>query len=98
MNTVQNSQKNLVRRGFGLKSEVRQSLVADYHSKLVEKIRNQGHTLKTGRLTFRLAKEFGFCYGVNNALNLAYETQRKFPDRRIFLVSEILHNQTLQRD
>jgi 4-hydroxy-3-methylbut-2-enyl diphosphate reductase len=80
------------RRGFGLKNEIRQFLVADYHSELVEKIKSQNNTITVGRLTFRLAEEFGFCYGVDFALNLAYETRKKFPDRRIFLTSEIIHN------
>ena len=83
---------NVVRRGFGLKSEIRETLINDYHSAIVEKIKSQGHTLTVDRLTFRLAEEFGFCYGVDFALNLAYETRRKFPDRRIFLTNEIIHN------
>jgi 4-hydroxy-3-methylbut-2-en-1-yl diphosphate reductase len=83
---------NVNRRGFGLKGEIRETLVSDYHSELVEKIKSQGNTLNIGRLTFRLAEEFGFCYGVDFALNLAYETRRQFPDRRIFLTNEIIHN------
>jgi 4-hydroxy-3-methylbut-2-enyl diphosphate reductase len=82
----------VVRRGFGLKNEIREFLSLDYHSDIVERIKNQGHTLRVGRLTFRLAEEFGFCYGVDFALNLAYETRKKFPDRRIFLTNEIIHN------
>jgi 4-hydroxy-3-methylbut-2-enyl diphosphate reductase len=84
--------QNVVRRGFGLKGEIRESLTVDYHSDLVDRIKNKGHRLSVGRLTFRLAEEFGFCYGVDFALNLAYETRRKFPDRRIFLTNEIIHN------
>jgi 4-hydroxy-3-methylbut-2-enyl diphosphate reductase len=80
------------RRGFGLKGEIRQFLLADYHSELVGRIKSQNNTITQGRLTFRLADEFGFCYGVDFALNLAYETRRKFPDRRIFLTNEIIHN------
>jgi 4-hydroxy-3-methylbut-2-enyl diphosphate reductase len=83
---------SIIRRGFGLKSEIRQSLLADYHSELVERIKSQNNTIAAGRLTFRLAEEFGFCYGVDLALNLAYETRKKFPDRRIFLTNEIIHN------
>ncbi len=86
------SRANVVRRGFGLKGEIRETLISDYHSELVEKIKSQGNTLNIGRLTFRLAEEFGFCYGVNFALNLAYETHRQFPNRRIFLTNEIIHN------
>jgi len=92
VSTSENTQSNVVRRGFGLKGEIRESLITDYHSALVEKIKAAGNTLKVGRLTFRLAEEFGFCYGVDFALNLAYETRRKFPDRRIFLTNEIIHN------
>ncbi|HEU4389008.1 MAG TPA: 4-hydroxy-3-methylbut-2-enyl diphosphate reductase [Blastocatellia bacterium] len=92
MSINENLQTAVIRRGFGLKQEIQDSLVADYHSQLVDKIKNQDHRLSVGRLTFRLAEEFGFCYGVDFALNLAYETRRKFPDRRIFLTNEIIHN------
>jgi 4-hydroxy-3-methylbut-2-enyl diphosphate reductase len=49
-------------------------------------------TLTVGDVTIRLAKEFGFCYGVERAVDYAYQTRRKFPDRRVFLVGEIIHN------
>ena len=84
--------RNVVRKGFGLKNEIRESIVTDYHSDLVNRIKSGGNSLTVGRLTFRLADEFGFCYGVDFALNLAYETRRKFPDKRIFLTNEIIHN------
>jgi len=80
------------RKGFGLKREIESDLATDYHSRLVDRIRASGHTLSAGNLTFRLAKEFGFCYGVDRAVEYAYESRRKFPDRRIFLVGEIIHN------
>lgn len=80
------------RKGFGLKREIESDLATDYHSRLVDRIRASGHTLSVGNLTFRLAKEFGFCYGVDRAVEYAYESRRKFPDRRIFLVGEIIHN------
>ena len=92
MDRIEDVRQNVVRRGFGLKGDIRESLVTDYHSALVERIKSQGHAMKAGRLTFQLAEEFGFCYGVDFALNLAYETRRKFPDRRIFLTNEIIHN------
>ncbi len=80
------------RKGFGLKREIEATLAADYHSQLVDRIRAEGHVLTVGDLTFRVAKEFGFCYGVDRAVEYAYESRRKFPDRRIFLVGEIIHN------
>jgi 4-hydroxy-3-methylbut-2-en-1-yl diphosphate reductase len=80
------------RKGFGLKNQIAGRLSADYHSAVVEAIRGQDYRLDIGRLTFRLAREFGFCYGVDRAVEYAYETRTKFPDRRIFLVGEIIHN------
>jgi len=80
------------RKGFGLRREIESDLATDYHSRLVDRIRAAGYTLQVEDLTFRLAKEFGFCYGVDRAVEYAYESRRKFPDRRIFLVGEIIHN------
>jgi 4-hydroxy-3-methylbut-2-enyl diphosphate reductase len=80
------------RKGFGLKREIEGTLSEDYHSQLVDRIRAEGHVLEAGGITFKLAKEFGFCYGVDRAVEYAYESRRKFPERRIFLVGEIIHN------
>jgi 4-hydroxy-3-methylbut-2-enyl diphosphate reductase len=80
------------RKGFGLKDEIHGTLVSDYHSVLVDEVRARGSSLTAGDLTIRLAREFGFCYGVDRAVEYAYETRAKFPDRRIFLVGEIIHN------
>ena len=79
-------------RGFGLKDAIRPELLADYHSRIVERLKASGHRLQAGRLTFLLAREFGFCYGVDRAVEYAYETRRKFPERTIYLVGEIIHN------
>jgi 4-hydroxy-3-methylbut-2-enyl diphosphate reductase len=80
------------RRGFGLKQEIEGELTEAYHSRLVDRIRAEGYRWSVGDLTFRLAQEFGFCYGVDRAVEYAYESRRKFPDKRIFLVGEIIHN------
>lgn len=80
------------RRGFGLKAEIEGQRTADYHSTVVEVMRANDNTLVAGPLTFRLAKEFGFCYGVDRAVDYAYETRAKFPGRRLLLVGEIIHN------
>jgi 4-hydroxy-3-methylbut-2-enyl diphosphate reductase len=81
-----------VRKGFGLKGEVQDTLAADYTGHLVDLLRAREYTLTAGDTTVRLAKEFGFCYGVERAVDYAYQTRRKFPDRRIFLAGEIIHN------
>ncbi len=86
------SADGIVRHGFGLKSEVQGELTAAYHSELVSRIREAGHRWQIGAIELRLAKEFGFCYGVDKAIDFAYETRRRFPDRRIFLTTEIIHN------
>lgn len=80
------------RKGFGLKAEVEATLTADYDGRLVDLLLAREHTLEAGPVTIRLAKEFGFCYGVERAVEYAYQTRAKFPDRRIFLAGEIIHN------
>jgi 4-hydroxy-3-methylbut-2-en-1-yl diphosphate reductase len=80
------------RKGFGLKGAIEGTLTADYHSRVVDAVRGAGYTLTVGGLTFRLAREFGFCYGVDRAVEYAYETRTKFPEKRTFLVGEIIHN------
>jgi 4-hydroxy-3-methylbut-2-enyl diphosphate reductase len=80
------------RKGFGLKAEVQDELAADYDGRIVDLLRRQNYTLEVGDVTVRLAREFGFCYGVERAVEYAYQTRRKFPERRILLVGEIIHN------
>lgn len=81
-----------VRKGFGLKAEVQATLAADYDGGLVDLLRARNYTLEAGGLTVRLASEFGFCYGVERAVDYAYQTRHKFPDRTIWLAGEIIHN------
>jgi 4-hydroxy-3-methylbut-2-enyl diphosphate reductase len=80
------------RKGFGLGAEVQGDLAADYEGQLVTLLRERDYTLAAGDVTVRLAREFGFCYGVERAVEYAYQTRRKFPDKRLFLVGEIIHN------
>lgn len=71
---------------------VQAQVLSHYRSEVVERIRAHGNLLSAGDLTVKLAKEFGFCYGVERAIDLAYAARRAYPDRRIFLLGEIIHN------
>jgi len=80
------------RKGLALKQEVAGALASDYHSTLIDRIRAADHQWQVGRLQLHLAREFGFCYGVDRAVDYAYQTRRRFPNRPIFLTGEIIHN------
>ncbi len=75
-----------------MKEAVAADLSAAYHSALVEEIRTNDYTRTSGRLTVHLAREFGFCYGVDRAVDYAYQTRKRFPDKQVFLTGEIIHN------
>ena len=79
-------------KGFGLKATVGPILAQSYDSGLVERLKALGYTARAGDLVFKLAKEFGFCYGVDRAVEYAYQTREQFPDKRVFLSGEIIHN------
>lgn len=80
------------RASLGMKEAIAPAIAGDYHSDIVDWLRAHGNRMEFGGLTVRLAKEFGFCYGVDKAVDMAYEARLKFPDRRIFLTYEIIHN------
>src|SRR3989449_5893218 len=71
---------------------VQAQVLSHYRSDLVERIRASGHILSAGDLTIKLAKEFGFCYGVERAIDLAYAARKVYPDQPIYILGEIIHN------
>lgn len=71
---------------------VQEQVQTHYRSRLVEFARISGQSLTAGGLTVKLAKAFGFCYGVERAIDLAYAAAKVFDGRRIFLLGEIIHN------
>ncbi|MEY2536764.1 MAG: 4-hydroxy-3-methylbut-2-en-yl diphosphate reductase [Verrucomicrobiota bacterium] len=71
---------------------VQEQVEQHYRSDIVEKIRRTGGIISIGDTTVRLAKQFGFCYGVERAIDLAYAARKVFKDRRLFIVGEIIHN------
>ncbi len=82
----------IFRKGLDLKAAVAGMLAESYHSELVEQIKAADFTYRSDRLTIHLAREFGFCYGVDRAVDYAYQTRRRFPDRAVYLTGEIIHN------
>ena len=82
----------IFRKGLDLKHEVAGVLAASYHSPLVNQIKEQDYRFEAGRLTVHLAREFGFCYGVDRAVDYAYQARKRFPVQRVFLTGEIIHN------
>ena len=80
------------RRGFGRAEEVAESLEEAYQSGLIGTIRDNNYRLSHGRLQIRLAEAFGFCWGVERAVAMAYETRKHYPDERLWITNEIIHN------
>jgi 4-hydroxy-3-methylbut-2-enyl diphosphate reductase len=82
----------IFRKGLDMKDAVAGILAENYHSQLIQDIKANEFTHRSGRLTVHLAQEFGFCYGVDRAVDYAYQTRTRFPDRHVYLTGEIIHN------
>lgn len=92
-----NSSQNYHRKGFGHDDEVSGLMQAEYQSPLIQQIREQNYTLTRGHVTIRLAQAFGFCWGVERAVAMAYETRTHFPTERIWITNEIIHNPSVNQ-
>jgi len=86
------------RRGFGHEEEVTELLNSEYQSPLIQEIRENNYRLKKGNVTIRLAEAFGFCWGVERAVAIAYETRQHFPKERIWITNEIIHNPSVNQN
>ena len=89
---VSDAKQTYFQKGFNLKAVVRPVLAQSYHSQVVDRLKGLGYAARAGEVRVKLAREFGFCYGVDRAVEYAYEAREQFPDRRIFLSGEIIHN------
>ncbi len=89
--------ENYHRKGFGREAEVSGMLQSEYQSTLVQQIRDNKYTLQSGDVTIRLAEAFGFCWGVERAVAMAYETRQHFPTQRIWITNEIIHNPSVNQ-
>ena len=91
------SSENYHRKGFGHQAEVATQLQSEYQSSLIQEIRNNNYRLQRGDVTIRLAEAFGFCWGVERAVAMAYETRQHFPSDRIWMTNEIIHNPSVNQ-
>ena len=89
------TEQRYFRRGFKMRQDVQHLLDRDYRSEVVDRIRKNSNLLEVDGLTLRLADEFGFCYGVDRAVDYAFQTRKKFPDRRIFITGDMIHNASM---
>lgn len=89
--------ENYHRKGFGHQAEVATQLQSEYQSNLIQQIRNNNYSLTRGEVTIQLAQAFGFCWGVERAVAMAYETRKHFPTERIWITNEIIHNPSVNQ-
>jgi 4-hydroxy-3-methylbut-2-enyl diphosphate reductase len=89
--------ENYHRKGFGHAEEAASALQSEYQSNLIQQIRDNNYTLQRGDVTIRLAEAFGFCWGVERAVAMAYETRQHFPTERIWITNEIIHNPSVNQ-
>jgi 4-hydroxy-3-methylbut-2-en-1-yl diphosphate reductase len=86
------------RKGFGHEAQVKQMLHSEYQSGLIQQLRDNNYRLQHGNVTIRLAESFGFCWGVERAIALTYETRHQFPTERIWIANEIIHNPSVNQN
>ena len=80
------------RKGFESPTKRAKALGDSYQSDLIRSIRENDFSFEEGRLKIKLAKSFGFCWGVERAVAMAYETRRHYPNEVIWMTNEIIHN------
>jgi len=87
-----NQSDKYFRKSLGHGEHVADQMKTEYQSSLIQRIRDNNHVLTEGDVTIHLAKSFGFCWGVERAVAMAYETRQHFPTERIWITNEIIHN------
>ncbi|KAL5715113.1 4-hydroxy-3-methylbut-2-enyl diphosphate reductase [Ranunculus cassubicifolius] len=89
--------KNYNRRGFGHKEETLELMNREYTSDVIKKLKENGNEYSWGDVTVKLAESYGFCWGVERAVQIAYEARKQFPEERIWITNEIIHNPTVNQ-
>jgi 4-hydroxy-3-methylbut-2-enyl diphosphate reductase len=88
-------QDKYYRKGFKMRGAVQHLLDRDYRSEVVDRVRQNGNVLAAGGMELRIADELGFCYGVDRAVDYAFQTREKFPERRIYITGDMIHNASM---
>ncbi len=92
-----NHSENYHRKGFGHDQAVAGQMQSEYQSSLIQQIRENGYRLTRGTVTIHLAEAFGFCWGVERAVAMAYETRQHFPKEKLWITNEIIHNPSVNQ-
>jgi 4-hydroxy-3-methylbut-2-en-1-yl diphosphate reductase len=64
---------------------------------VIKTLKENGNQYTWGPVTVKLAEAYGFCWGVERAVQIAYEARKQFPEERIWLTNEIIHNPTVNK-
>ncbi|KAH9695962.1 4-hydroxy-3-methylbut-2-enyl diphosphate reductase [Citrus sinensis] len=81
---------NYNRRGFGHKEETMELMNQQYTSDIIKKLKENGNEYTWGNVTVKLAEAYGFCWGVERAVQIGYEARKQFPDEKIWITNEII--------
>lgn len=88
---------NYNRKGFGRKEETLELMNSEYTSDVIKTLKENGNEYTWGNVTVKLAESYGFCWGVERAVQIAYEARKQFPEEKIWLTNEIIHNPTVNK-
>ncbi|XP_010254975.1 PREDICTED: 4-hydroxy-3-methylbut-2-enyl diphosphate reductase, chloroplastic [Nelumbo nucifera] len=89
--------ENYNRKGFGHKKETLELMNREYTSDIIKKLKENGNEYTWGNVTVKLAEAYGFCWGVERAVQIAYEARKQFPEEKIWITNEIIHNPTVNK-
>nr|AEZ55670.1 4-hydroxy-3-methylbut-2-enyl diphosphate reductase 2 [Salvia miltiorrhiza] len=89
--------KNYNRKGFGLKEETLKQMSEEFTSDIIKKLKENGNEYTWGNVTVKLAESYGFCWGVERAIQIAFEARRQFPSDNMWLTNEMIHNPTVNK-
>ncbi|PWA91038.1 4-hydroxy-3-methylbut-2-enyl diphosphate reductase [Artemisia annua] len=89
--------ENYNRKGFGRKKEALKQMDEEYNSDIIKTLKENNNEYTWGNVTVKLAEVYGFCWGVERVVQIAYEARKQFPDQKMWITNEILHNPTINK-